>query len=231
MRNCDRRRLRSPASASLGAPVRALAASAVAAVLVWAPSGRAWAGDAPAGFVAAITDGAPVPLRLDTPSGRPVPRFVSMKYRTTNCRAGPTFEHPVRFTFIQRGAPALVVAETIDHWRKLRDVEGDECWAHRSVLRGPTHAYARRATALRVRPRADAAERAVLAPRAMAKIEKRRGDWVRVGAGARAGWARADDFWGVEPPVASAVAPAPMSAPTSDETARPAGLQSAAAHD
>jgi len=71
-----------------------------------------------------------------TPSGLPVPRFVSTNSGETYGRVGPSFEHRVKFTLRRRGEPLMVVAETADHWRKVRDVAGDEMWIHRSKLSG-----------------------------------------------------------------------------------------------
>lgn len=79
-----------------------------------------------------------VAVRTDTPSGFPVPRFVSLKSDKSNCRSGPSLGHPVQFTFTRKGLPVRVVAETTDHWRKIKDGEGDQCWVHATLLSG-TH--------------------------------------------------------------------------------------------
>ncbi len=96
-------------------------------------------------------------VRLDTPSGLPVPRFASLKADKTYCRAGPSFDHPVRITFLRKGLPVVIVAETSDHWRKIRDIEGDQCWTHKSKLSGvDTALVLRDGLALRTRPRDNA---------------------------------------------------------------------------
>lgn len=135
-------------------------------------------------------------LRLDTPSGLPVPRFVSLKSDETNCRIGPSFDHPVRYVFKRAGAPVMVVAESVDHWRKIEDAEGAQCWAHETTLRAVTHVLIRRETALSARPRGGAAQTGRLAPGVLARIEKREGDFLRVRAGPAHGWIAADAAWG-----------------------------------
>jgi len=134
--------------------------------------------------------------RRNTPSGYPVPRFVSLKDAETNCRIGPSLQHPIRYVFKRAGAPALVVAESVDHWRKLRDSEGDECWAHQTTLRAQTHILTIDNTALLAQPTADARLSGRLGRGVLAKIVKRRGDWILVKAGAARGWVRAAKVWG-----------------------------------
>ncbi|MEL7485726.1 MAG: SH3 domain-containing protein [Pseudomonadota bacterium] len=138
-------------------------------------------------------------LRQSTPSGLPVPRFVSMKYDETRCRIGPSRQHGVKYTFQRKGAPVMVIAETRDHWRKLRDRDGAECWAHASVLAAPTHAYARRQAVMRKKPTTDAAIRARIEDGALVRILKEQDGWVKIAAGAHRGWAAAGSFWGVQP--------------------------------
>mgnify|MGYP002277875135 CR=1 FL=1 len=136
--------------------------------------------------------------RLDTPSGLPVPRFVSLKTRRSFCRAGPTFDHPVRLTYMRQGLPVMVVAETLDHWRKIRDPEGDECWMHKSQLSGAKTAMViREGLVLRMRPAADSEEKAHLGRGLIARIEKEQDGWLKVSADGVRGWAPRDGFWGV----------------------------------
>ena len=71
----------------------------------------------------------------DTPSGFRVPRYVSLKYSSSNGRTGPTSGHPVAWRYSRKGMPMIVVAET-EIWRKVRDVNGDETWMNRICLTG-----------------------------------------------------------------------------------------------
>ncbi len=138
-------------------------------------------------------------LRLDTPSGLPVPRLVSLKSETTFCRAGPSFSHPVRLTFMRQGLPVMVVAETRDHWRKIRDAEGDECWTHKSKLSGAETALVLEdGLALRARPEVGAPARARLGRGVIARVDAAQDGWLRVTAEGRKGWARASAFWGAQ---------------------------------
>lgn len=144
-------------------------------------------------------------VRLDTPSGYPVPRFVSLKDEETNCRIGPSFDHPVRYVFKRQGAPVLVVAESVDHWRKVRDPDGDECWAHQTTLKAQTHVLTKGATELHKKPSAKARVSARLGTGVMARLVKQKDGWLLVAADDARGWAPAVNVWGGD-----ALAPSPV---------------------
>ena len=132
-----------------------------------------------------------------------VPRFASLKYAESPCRSGPTFGHPAVATFQRKGLPVLIVAETVDHWRKIRDVEGGECWVHKTALRGLTHVLTRREISLRASPAAGAPVRATLAAGVVARLDGDKRDWRKISASGINGWANAADLWGAEAVVAA----------------------------
>ncbi len=144
----------------------------------------------------AQADGGAPGIRTDTPSGQPVPRFVSLKYGETNCRIGPSKAHPVRFVFQSEGAPVMVIAESVDHWRKIRDAAGDECWSHRVTLRAQTHVQTLRETALHRKPAPASEISATLGSGVLARIEARKGAWLKVAADGAEGWVGAGDVFG-----------------------------------
>ena len=137
------------------------------------------------------------PKPRETPSGLPVPRYVSLKFDPVNARAGPGDDHRLLWVFHARGLPVQVVAET-DEWRRICDPDGGLSWVHkrttdgrRSVMRvqpGPA--------AIRLKPRADAPVAAYLAPRALADLDRCDQGWCRVRVGRVSGWAPASDLWG-----------------------------------
>lgn len=142
--------------------------------------------------------GAGSELRTDTPSGLPVPRFVSLKGSKTFCRMGPSFDYPVTVTYMREGMPVAVVAETTDHWRKIRDRDGAECWAHQATLRALTHAIVTEEIELLARPEEGAPVRARLAEGVLARLIRSEGSWRLVSAGGVRGWARAEALWGAQ---------------------------------
>jgi SH3-like domain-containing protein len=132
-----------------------------------------------------------------TPSGLPVPRYVSLKFDAVNARAGPSDDHRLLWVFHARGLPVQVVAETSD-WRRVCDPDGGVSWVHkrttdgrRMVMRvqpGPTP--------IRSRPRPDGQVTAYLAPRALAALDRCDKDWCKIRVGRASGWAAASALWG-----------------------------------
>lgn len=137
-------------------------------------------------------------VRTDTPSGLPVPRFVSLKFNRTVCRVGPSFEHPTLYTYRRIGLPVRVTAETRDHWRRIEDFDGGRCWAHQSTLVSVNHAVAIRRVDLHNAPRAGAPVRARIERGVVAKIEKAKKGWSEVSVGDVTGWAPDEALWGAQ---------------------------------
>jgi len=137
------------------------------------------------------------PVRTDTPSGYPVPRFVSLKSGKTNCRIGPSLDHPKMFTFTAKALPVMVIAETTDNWRKVRDRTGDECWVHASLLSGAQTAEVTHAdTPVHVRARPDARIRARLGAGVIARVSACTEGWCRVQVNGIKGWVETTSLWG-----------------------------------
>ncbi|MEO0398259.1 MAG: SH3 domain-containing protein [Pseudomonadota bacterium] len=152
-----------------------------------------------------VSGAAETPVRTDTYSGYPVPRFVAAKGRRTNCRQGPSLAHAIAFTFQRPGVPLLVVAESKDHWRKVRDAAGDECWVYHTTITKQSHVVVLDAVTLRASRSTDAAVRAHLAPGVFVRLEKTATDaagarWLLLSTSEARGWAPADRrLWGADP--------------------------------
>jgi SH3-like domain-containing protein len=151
----------------------------------------------PAGIAWKAGAAAAAPRR--TPSGLPVPRYVSLKFGEVNARAGPGDDYRLLWTYRVRGLPLQVIAETSD-WRRVCDPEGAVAWVHQRTVDT-------RRTVMRVRPeglpihrRPDANSRvaATLAGRSIASLETCRDGWCRVSADGTKGWSEAGGLWGVD---------------------------------
>lgn len=142
--------------------------------------------------------GAQGPADRPTPSGLPVPRYVSLKFDAVNARSGPGDDHRLLFVFHARGLPVQVVAETSD-WRRICDPDGGLSWVHRRTTDGKRTVMGAQAapTPILAKPRPDAAVAAYLAPRALAAFERCQKDWCAVRIGSVSGWTRASALWGV----------------------------------
>ncbi len=132
----------------------------------------------------------------DTPSGQPVPRFVSLKFDVANGRSGPSQAHPIAWRYTRVGLPMQVIAET-EEWRRVVDPEGETTWMHRSILSGRRSAFTADETILRARAEADAPIEAVAEPGIVLFLERCRTGWCRVEAQGYRGWVETHTLWGL----------------------------------
>jgi SH3-like domain-containing protein len=142
-----------------------------------------------------VAHGAPQPR--STPSGLPVPRYVTLKFDPVNARAGPGDDHRLLWVFHARGLPVQVVAET-DEWRRICDPDGGLSWVHKRTTDGRRAAMrvAPGPAAIRAHPNIGAGVQAYLAPRALAELDRCEKGWCKVKVGRISGWAAASDLWG-----------------------------------
>ncbi|MEM8987761.1 MAG: SH3 domain-containing protein [Pseudomonadota bacterium] len=140
--------------------------------------------------------------RFDTPSGYPVPRFVSAKKNLIYGRIGPGKQYPVKWELRRRGMPLEVIAET-ENWRKVRDWQGDEMWVYAPLLDGRRYGVvlpgdeADAPTPLRRFALKDAPVSALLKPGVIVRLEACDGVWCLAEAEGRKGWAPRRAVWGV----------------------------------
>jgi SH3-like domain-containing protein len=134
-----------------------------------------------------------------TPSGLPVPRYVSLKFADVNARAGPGDDSRLLWVYHVKGLPVQVVAET-DEWRRICDPEGGLAWVHKRTTDG-------RRTVMRLSsqplplltgPRPNARVKAYLQGRALADLDRCDKGWCRIKAGPASGWAPAGEVWGTQ---------------------------------
>jgi SH3-like domain-containing protein len=151
----------------------------------------------PAAF-APVALAAAAPTERKTPSGYPVPRYITLKFPKVNARAGPSEGHRVKFVYRTRGLPLQVVAETSE-WRRVCDPEGQVTWVHKRVTDGRRNVInmGDRPAPLYRAPKAGAEPIAYLNVRALAAFVRCEDGWCKVKPqGARAGWVREGALWG-----------------------------------
>ena len=141
------------------------------------------------------------PQTRPTASGFCVPRWLSLKSNRALARSGPGFDYPALWTYRSRGLPVQVVAETAE-WRRICDPDGGAVWVHRSMVDGRRMVLSPRGAplVLRARPNATAAQAALMAPRALAALDRCEAGWCRVEAGGVNGWVPQGAVWGVAGP-------------------------------
>lgn len=157
---------------------------------------------------AKATDGAeqtstPTSTRPVGASGQPIPRFVSLKSSKVNVRRGPSNEHQVAWVYSRQGLPVEIIAE-FEHWRRIRDSDGEEGWVYHSLLSGRRTAtvspWKEGGTVLmRQRPDDDSRPVAQLQSGVLATVQECSGTWCRLEVGGYSGWLHQNILWGVYP--------------------------------
>jgi SH3-like domain-containing protein len=132
-----------------------------------------------------------------TPSGMPVPRYVSLKFDKVNARAGPGDDHKLLFVYRVRGLPLQVIAETSE-WRRVCDPEGALAWVHKRVTDGrrTTINMSAQPVALLKHPKEGFRAAAYLNPKALATLDRCDRGWCKVKADHASGWVREGALWG-----------------------------------
>jgi SH3-like domain-containing protein len=150
-----------------------------------------------AAAAALLATGAGAAPERQTPSGLPVPRYVSLKFDKVNARAGPGDDHRLLFVYRVRGLPVQVVAETSE-WRRVCDPEGSLVWVHKRTTDGRRMVMNTRPAPISLlkHPRPEAKPAAFLNSRALAALDHCEKGWCRVKADGVSGWAREGDLWG-----------------------------------
>ncbi|GGB34729.1 hypothetical protein GCM10011505_15230 [Tistrella bauzanensis] len=129
----------------------------------------------------------------------PLPRFVSMRSAEVNVRTGPGTRYPVSVIYHRRDLPVEITAE-YENWRKIRDVEGAEGWAHMSLLSGRrTAIITGEVRTLYDRPSADAVALLRAEPGVVGRVMACERNWCEMDIANTRAWIRRDEIWGVYP--------------------------------
>jgi SH3-like domain-containing protein len=137
------------------------------------------------------------------PSGLPIPRFVSLKTDTVNVRRGPSSEHAIAWVFKRKGLPVEIIAE-FEHWRRIRDSEGEEGWVYMSMLAGNRTVIVApwkkdQAIAMRRRGEGSAAALAMLKSGVIGDVSDCTGQWCEMSVEGYDGWVEQNQLFGVYP--------------------------------
>jgi SH3-like domain-containing protein len=141
--------------------------------------------------------GAPEAPERQTPSGMPVPRYVSLKFDKVNARAGPGDDHRLLWVYKARGLPLQIIAETSE-WRRVCDPQGQTAWVHKRTTDGRRTVMNTQATPAELfrKPKATAKPAAYLNSRATAALDRCDKGWCKVHLDGASGWVREGALWG-----------------------------------
>lgn len=132
-------------------------------------------------------------------TGRPLPRFVSLRASKVNLRTGPGARYPIDWVYKRAGLPVEIIDE-FDTWRRIRDWQGTIGWVHQSMVQGRrTVMILDERRLMRRRPDSAAPGVAYLAPGAIAVLESCEELWCELSAGGFKGWLESESFYGLYP--------------------------------
>ena len=78
-------------------------------------------------------------LDIGPSTGLKIPRFVSLKSDEVNLRVGPSVNYPKELQYIRKHLPVEVIDE-YDLWRKIKDIDGNKGWVHKSLIKAERYA-------------------------------------------------------------------------------------------
>jgi len=142
--------------------------------------------------------------RATAKSGKPIPRFVSLKKDRVNVRRGPSKDYQVAWVFVRKNLPIEIIAE-FERWRRIRDNDGAEGWVFHALL-----ADERTGLITPWRPKEDTVKLyksknqtnnvvALVQPGAIGKITSCDGKWCDFSSQGYTGWLPQKMLWGVYP--------------------------------
>tara|TARA_B100000678_G_scaffold290765_1_gene304679 strand:+ start:7003 stop:7593 length:591 start_codon:yes stop_codon:yes gene_type:complete len=136
-------------------------------------------------------------VRISAFSGKPVPRFESLKYSAVHGRIGPSLEYPIAWRYERQGLPVMVIKESRD-WRMVRDPAGDEVWMHERTLGAEPSVMVYGDTRLPLLKSDDADARVIaqIEPGAIATLIGCEGDYCEIYINHRRGFAEKAKLWG-----------------------------------
>ena len=129
-------------------------------------------------------------------TGLPVPRFATLRYEEVNVRTGPGNRYPIRWVYKRKNVP-VEITEEFDQWRKVKDVEGDEGWAHKSQLSGMRNAVFTEDAMLKRAPEEAASAMLKVRKGVIGQLLECQKVWCEVQVDSYKAWVQKNRIWGV----------------------------------
>ena len=130
-------------------------------------------------------------------SGKPLPRFESLRYSAVHGRQGPNLDHQILWRYEREGLPMLVVRET-HGWRRVRDPDGDEVWMQARMLSESRTALVTREVELKRAPDTDSRSTAHLKAGVIANLLACENGWCEIKIDRKSGYLPQNILWGTE---------------------------------
>jgi len=142
--------------------------------------------------------------RAKAKSGKPIPRFVSLKKDRVNVRRGPSKDYQVAWVFVRKSLPIEIIAE-FEQWRRIRDNDGAEGWVFHALLSDKRTAlitpWRPKKNTVKLYNAKGSTENvvALAQPGAMGTVASCDGKWCEFSSQGNSGWLLQNMLWGVYP--------------------------------
>ena len=122
--------------------------------------------------------------------------FSTLRNNTANLRQGPSFDYPIKIFYKKKYLPVLVI-DSSDNFRKIKDHENNTGWIHVSQL-------SRRKAALAETDKIVIFKNSTIFSKPLVILEKGRlclilkcnDDWCKVRTDKYSGWVKKENLWG-----------------------------------
>ena len=122
--------------------------------------------------------------------------FLTLHFNNVNLRQGPSFDYPIKIFYKKKYLPVLV-QDTSDNFRKIKDHENNTGWIHRSQL-------SKKKAALTLDDKVIMFKSATIFSKPLAVLDKGRlcliskckGDWCKIKVEKYSGWVKKKSLWG-----------------------------------
>ena len=123
--------------------------------------------------------------------------FLTLRNDKVNLRQGPSFEYPIKLFYKKKFLPVLV-QDTFDNFRKIKDHESNSGWIHISQL-------SKKKAAITIddeqlifsKPSIYSRPFAILKKGRLCKIHKCKDEWCKVSVEKYKGWVKKNSLWGL----------------------------------
>ena len=123
--------------------------------------------------------------------------FRTLRYDKVNLRQGPSKDYPIKLFYKKKYLPVLI-QDSSDNFRKIRDHENNSGWIHLSQLTKKKAAIVvDNDLIIFKRPTIYSNPVAILEEGRFVKIDKCEDDWCKVRSNGFKGWVKNESLWGL----------------------------------
>ena len=122
--------------------------------------------------------------------------FLTLKYNSVNLRQGPSADYPVKIFYTKKYLPVLVY-DSLDNYRKIKDHENNTGWIHVSQLSRKKAALVYKdQIVLFKNSTIFSAPQVVLEKGRLCLILKCNDEWCKIKVDKYSGWVKKENLWG-----------------------------------